>query len=310
MPKDLIKLSAQQIDSLPRDKTVFFFAVGPLEDHGPHLPVGLDLEESSRFCSVTAQHLEEEMPGWQGILMPRAALGINSNTSKLAITVRPHVLRDYLVDSCRSLVEMGFYHFVCFTGHLGPKQLTAIEEAGRIVNRLGGIKNWLNRIAFSHTVPTLISANSSLVTFKQVLASPFWPDPDEHGGERDTSVALALFPELVDPKFRELPLQIREEFTWARTWARFRRKISSYWGNPAQATLEKGEHEIFSDLEKIFPKMQSVWEKRSLWSQFRTWYSVLPPNKSFFKAWLLILFSVILWLCWMYLQFFTIEMNS
>lgn len=309
MPKDLIKLSAQQIDSLPRDKTVFFFAVGPLEDHGPHLPIGLDLEESSRLCSITAQHLEEEMPGWHGVLMPKAALGINCNTSKLAITVRSHVLRDYLVDSCQSLVKVGFYHFVCFTGHLGPRQLTAIEEAGRIVNRLGGVRNWFNKIIFSHPVPTLISASSPMVTFKHVLASPFWPDPEEHGGQRDTSVALAIFPELVDPQFRELPIQIREEFCWARTWARLRGKISSYWGNPSQASVEKGENEIFGTLERVFPKMQAVWEKASSWTQFKTWYSILPPNKSFFKAWLLILFSLIVWISWMYLHFLSIETN-
>src|SRR5690348_4340479 len=102
MPTEFTKITAVQLRSLSKEKSVFFFPVGPLEDHGPHLPLGMDLEEAYRLCFLAAQHLEEEMPGWVGIVMPRAALGIDSNTTSLALTVRPHVLRDWLVDSCRS----------------------------------------------------------------------------------------------------------------------------------------------------------------------------------------------------------------
>src|SRR4051794_35831940 len=111
MPIVMIKVSSPQLEGLPRDKTVFFFPVGPLEDHGPHLPVGIDLVESAQLCLLAAQRLEAQMPGWVGVIMPRAALGVDSNTTRIAITVRPHVLRDWLVDSCRSLIRVGFCHF-------------------------------------------------------------------------------------------------------------------------------------------------------------------------------------------------------
>ena len=37
------EMSWKKIDELPRDKTVFFVPISPLEEHGPHLPVGTDL---------------------------------------------------------------------------------------------------------------------------------------------------------------------------------------------------------------------------------------------------------------------------
>src|SRR5262245_6260381 len=124
MPIEFAKSSATRLEALSRASTVFFFPVGPMEDHGPHLPLGLDVAEAGQMCRMAAERLEREMPGWTGVLMPAAPLGIDSNTRRLAWTVRAHVLRDWLVDSCLSLGRAGFVHFVCFSGNLGPKQLT------------------------------------------------------------------------------------------------------------------------------------------------------------------------------------------
>ncbi|RLF30549.1 MAG: hypothetical protein DRJ99_02240, partial [Thermoplasmata archaeon] len=34
------ELNWMEIDSLDRDKTIFFQPISPMEEHGPHLPVG------------------------------------------------------------------------------------------------------------------------------------------------------------------------------------------------------------------------------------------------------------------------------
>src|SRR5262245_40865058 len=128
MPFEITRMTSVQLKTLVPSQTVFFFAVGPIEDHGPHLPLGLDLFEAQRLCQFTAESLEKEMPGWKAVLMPAAPLGVNSDTTETAITVRGHVLKDWIVDACRSLSRSGFRHFVSFSGHLGPRQLTALEE--------------------------------------------------------------------------------------------------------------------------------------------------------------------------------------
>lgn len=278
MTKKFSQLSASAIDQLIREKTVFFFPVGPLEDHGPHLPINLDLLESLQLCNSTAKYLEEKMRGWTSIIMPDLPLGVDSNTSRIAITIRPHVLRDWLVDSCNSLISLGFLHFVCFSGHLGPRQLTAIEDASKIIGyHWFGIRKKGN--------PNLSSASSALVKLKEVLLSPLWPNPSEHGGKRDTSVAITILNENIDPLYKALPHLQKTTSQWKRLCRS--KKISGYWGNPSESTLELGNQELKTILETVFPKLQAVWEGTKPKYLFTSWYSLFPPNKSFFKAWII-----------------------
>lgn len=303
MPLEFTQLTAAQIQALPPEKTVFFFAVGPLEDHGPHLPVGADLNEAFALCRLAAEKVERDLPGWVGVLMPAAPLGTESNTTAMAITVRPYVLRDWLVDASRSLIRMGFFHFVCFSGHLGPRQLTAIEDAGKLILR----RSWLLRLArFGRgPFPSLVSARSALIPASEVKKSPLWPDPEEHGARRDTSVALALAvaeQKSVDPSFIGLSAVERPPSGVSRWISRLTRSRKGYWGpSPAEATPEAGQKTLIQTVDEIFPKLRAVWEGANPDSLFRTWYSVIPPNKSFAMAWLLTILLSTLLLAWFYL---------
>lgn len=280
MPLEFSKLSATQFETLDREKTVFFFPVGPLEDHGPHLPMGLDLAHATKLSMMAGERLEQEKPGWKAVLMPSLALGVDANTTTLAITVRAHVLRDWLIDSCRSLVRDGFMHFVCFSGNAGPKHLTAVEEAGRILWR----SHWYRRRSKK---PRLVSASSAMVTARQVLRSPFWPSPPEHGGSADTSVALAMAKSLVDPVYTSLPQVDGSDSALGRLVRRMRRQANGYWGDPAHATAAQGEKMLQDTIDRVFPKLNAVWEGANPRWIFRSWYGILPPNQSFFRAWLL-----------------------
>jgi creatinine amidohydrolase/Fe(II)-dependent formamide hydrolase-like protein len=320
MATALVRLTASQLSALPREKTAFFFAVGPLEDHGPHLPLGLDVLEAAELCRRAAERLEREMPGWHAVIMPAAPLGLDSNTQAVALTVRAHVLRDWLVDACRGLERAGFCHFVCFTGHLGAKQLTAIEEAGamirkrtrwiRLVRRLrgGAATAGAGRDGKVAPLPALVSACSALVPASTVRGSPLFLDAVEHGGRRDTSVALALgatpaaaIVAAADPA--QLPAR-----AWAapshfkRAWLRVTRKISGYWGKPAEASPAWGEGVLQGSLDEIFPKLRAVLEGADPDLLFRSWYSVMPPNRTFFKSWLLAMSFTLLLLLWLFIN--------
>ncbi len=303
---EFAKLTASQLEFLPRDRTVFFFPVGPMEDHGPHLPLGMDLEEAERLCFLAVQHLEQEMPGWKGIVMPKAPLGIDSFTTRIAITVRSHVLRDWLVDACTSLSRLGFLHFACFSGNLGPRQLTAIEDAGWIIRR-GTQVFRLPGILHFGTRPTLISVSSALVKSKDLFQSPLWLDGKEHGGERDTSVALALFAGNVEPTYQLLPPIDRNPSFFGRLRNRWKHQQNSYWGDPSAATADAGGKYLIGTIDDVFPKMRAVWEGRNPKFLFKSWYSIVPMNKSFFKAWLLVALLCILAMAWFMMSYLRFE---
>lgn len=282
MPLEFAKLTAQQIDTLSREKTVFFFPVGPIEDHGPHLPVGLALAIATKQCQLAGERLERELPDWKAVLMPSVALGVESQTGRLALTVRAHVLRDWLVDSCRALHKVGFTQFVCFSGILSPRQLAAIEDASKLLWKNALLKRKAAR-------PHLVSASSALVDSAVVWHSPFWPAPEEHGGALDTSLALAIARGIVDPISSALPAVAPSHGVIGHGLQRARGKVSGYWGDPTQASAERGQELYSQQLERIWPKLLLVWNGANPHRTFRSWYGILPPNQSFFRSWILAL---------------------
>ena len=292
------KISSSKVETLLPAQTVFFFAVSPLEDYGQHLPLSLGLIEAREMCRLAGERLEHEKPGWTAVLMPDAPLGVDTNTTKIKLTVRPHVLRDWLVDACASLNATGFTHFVCFSGNLSPKQLTAVEDAGKL---LAGRQRFRKRLT-GRRGPVLVSASSALTTLADMKRSPFWPDPLEHGGHRDTSVALALAPSDIKTNPAALLAQPREGTHSSRRMRRWRKNLTGYWGDPSKASADFGNQTLKGSLDEIFPKLRAVWEGANPNALFRSWYSILPPNQSFFKAWIVSAIILVLILGWIYLS--------
>ena len=98
-------LQPKEISALLPDLTLFLFPIGGLEQHGPHLPVGLKLVQAEARARELAQILEARLPGWNFILMPLLPLSVDSHTNALALNVRPHVVRDAIVDQCSELAR-------------------------------------------------------------------------------------------------------------------------------------------------------------------------------------------------------------
>jgi hypothetical protein len=197
---------------------------------------------------------------------------------------------------------MGFAHFVCFSGSIGPKQLTTIEEAGKLIRKFGLWRSPFGSAKSGSPIPTLISANSGLISARDVLRSPLWPDPTEHGGKRDTSVALALNGSLVNASYKNLVTVNPVQPTFRRLMNRITGRIEGYWGSPADAQTESGEMELEDKIAQLFPMMKAIWDGAPPASLFRSWYSVIPFNQSFFKIWV-ILILILFFLCgWVYLS--------
>lgn len=282
-------LKAIELKTLPRDRTIVFIPVGPIEDHGDALPMGLDLFEAEAVCRASATLLEQE--GWTSLLIPHAPLGINSNTSGIALRVRPHVLRDYLVDICDSLAKAGFKYFIAVSGNPGTRQLTAIEEAGLFLrkrhSRFGFFKNT--------KTPILISGSSVAIDPEEKSLSAVFTTPPEHGGVRDASVALAVMPQLVnEPLLRTLE-KIGPSGTPFARWCQWRRgEIQGYWGDPRAADATRGTEKIEEKARTIAIKFRAGIEGGKSHQIFKSWYSLFPTNQSLFKIWILVLLLVVL----------------
>ena len=79
--------------------------VSPLEEHGPHLPVGVDAFAARHFAETIAERLVAARPGWSAVLVPTLHLGSFTFETVGTISVRQRVVRDAMVDYGESLAR-------------------------------------------------------------------------------------------------------------------------------------------------------------------------------------------------------------
>lgn len=285
-------LNANEVNALNPDLTLFLFPVGGIEQHGPHLPLGLKVFEAEEWAKALASKLQERLPSWNFILLPVLPLSIDSITNKMALNVRPHVVRDAIVDQCEELKRMKFLNFAAVSSHLSPKQLVALEDAAKIVSR----GSW-----FAKKRANLISVSSARLDSKQALESPMIALPKEHGGARDTGLMLLWNPSLVSRDFNTLAPVIAPKASVKRFLAYLQNGLDGYWGSPALASKEGAQEAFHSEVNVIAEKLFPWLERGKGRSQFSSGYRFFPMNGSFFKAYLLavIFFTLMLvWVLW------------
>jgi creatinine amidohydrolase len=203
----LEEMSTPALDALDRARTVVVLTVSPLEEHGPHLPVGVDAIAGRHFAEALAERLVASRPGWTVLLAPTLHLGSFTFEAVGTVSVRQRVVRDALVDHGGSLARSGFRHILVANGHGGPGHLTALEEASAIVSRRHGV----TMASLSGHLAWQFLRGRYTDKIEAALGRPLSEDErqafadDAHGGWWETSLMLLLRPDLVDPSYRVLP---------------------------------------------------------------------------------------------------------
>jgi creatinine amidohydrolase len=203
----LEELAAPALDALDRARTLAIVPVSPLEQHGPHLPVGVDYLAARHFAEAIGERLVARRPGWTVLLGPTLPLGSFAFEAVGTIGVRQHVVRDAVVDYGRALARAGFRFVLVANGHAGPGHLVALEEAAAIVSRryrvtmasIAGHMAW--EFLRGRYLPRIEAALGRSLTAEERQAFA----DDAHAGWWETSLMLLLRPELVDPGYRDLP---------------------------------------------------------------------------------------------------------
>jgi creatinine amidohydrolase/Fe(II)-dependent formamide hydrolase-like protein len=277
MPTFFERLTSAEFDALPREQTVVLFPLGCLEDHGPHLPFGTDLRIAQGVCERLGQWIEEKMEGWRVVIYPTLPLSVNSTLRDPAMRQRAHVVRDYYVDTVRAMHRSGFRHFAAYSAIGGGPQLVTLEEVGKAVRR----KFWWK----GRSAPRFYSLASGKVSKEEFRRSLFVHTPSEHGGAQETAWLRLFDPSRVAS---ELPgIRERQGGLWPER---------GYWGNPGAIDLEAAEKSLTQHVNKISEDLTLLLRGAFQGNTFRSWFSVIPWNSSYFKVWivLVVLFAFLL----------------
>ena len=124
----LDEITWMELDRLDRHRTLILIPISPLEEHGPHLPIGTDVLAAADIAENTAAQLEEKASDHVAVLCPAIPLGCAAITADFpgTVSLSGTTLKNVIVDVCRAWTQHGFNHLLFCNHHLDPIHMKAI----------------------------------------------------------------------------------------------------------------------------------------------------------------------------------------
>ena len=270
----LADLSFTQLDALDRSKTTVLFAVSPLEEHGPHLPVGVDFFNAEFFNSQLAERINRVKPDWTVLIGPTLPIGASAFDAPGTLLARVRTVRNATVDYGAALARHGFRYILVTNAHGGPRHIVALDEAAVAVSRRYGVR----MLSVSGPVIWSLLRGRYNDRLEFLLGRPLIPAErdairgDAHAGMWETSLMLRMKPELVGAGYSALPsMRFTLLDALRKNYPLRLRNQMGYIGSPAAASSEFGEaaQQILLDAawELISPALDAAddsWQRTSV----------------------------------------------
>jgi creatinine amidohydrolase len=253
MELEWARLKASELRALAQQDAIVLLPVAAMEQHGPHLPVMVDSLLCAEVALRTARRVADHQPVvvaptvWSGLSEHHMPLG---GTFTLDFPAFFALLRCL----CRSLVRHGFWRIFLLNGHGGNRfalRVVVDELTGELGAALATATYWEPAAA---RIAGILERQPGL----------------QHACEAETSMVMALRPELVDAaRFAEgwfdEPGHVVTK-RGAHVWRSFpERTPTGVVGDPTAASAEKGERLLDAVAETIAELLldDSCWPRRS-----------------------------------------------
>ena len=233
-------LRAPELRDLAGRNAIVIIPVGSTEQHGPHLPVQTDALISTEISLRAARLVENKEPV---VVAPTVWCGLAEHHMDFGgtFTLDFDTFRGLVRCICQSLARHGFRRILLLNGHGGN-----ISALNVIANDLG------RELAAPVTAATYCYVADTAQRYKEILEQQ---DNVMHAGEAESSMLLALRPELVDREAMVNTANKMPGIAGPGGTSRYRsfaaRTESGVIGLPASATAEKGERLLDAAAEEL-----------------------------------------------------------
>ncbi|MEM0361529.1 MAG: creatininase family protein [Sulfolobales archaeon] len=228
------------------DSTIALLPVGSIEQHGLHLPLGLDYLIVDELAKRFVERVRSS--GIKVIKLPPIPYGLSSMWSGNpgTLEVSEASFMNYLYDLIKSIMRCGIKKVLILNGHAGNSDALKVV-ARRVVNDVGGdslviVTSWWELVGD---------------VINEVFESKFF-----HADEIETSIAIALNIRVVSERAVGSEVDRRYDDFWhsldltkrpkayVYRFEGFKRLPGSY-GNPDKANYEKGVRLVNSIMDRL-----------------------------------------------------------
>jgi creatinine amidohydrolase len=236
-----------EIEDAARRGAVVLWALGVIEEHGPHLPLATDVYVPCATLREARDILTER--GIESVIAPPFYWGINAATAAFAgsFIVRPETMIELMKDVFRSLRKDGFDTVFCLSGHGDAAHNRVLYDGVKAGRDYGPIRSYMlvapafaKRFGFDLADPHLVLLEGPPDAPQQYV--------DVHAGNGETSMIWAKYPEVVRtdivPTLAPTNSTIDDLMEWRKgDQHAVRATPHGYLGDPAAADPKRG-HEI------------------------------------------------------------------
>jgi creatinine amidohydrolase len=175
------RLKAAEVAGLARRNAIVIVPIGATEQHGPHLPVQVDARLVTEIAQRAARLMSDTHPT---IVTPTIPFGMSEHHMSLSgtITLDFATMAAVLGCACNSILRAGFKRIFILNGHGGNTD---------------AITTFITEFTVEHRVP-LAGGTYWNIAKDEIAAVLEKQTALLHACEAETSMMLALAPELID----------------------------------------------------------------------------------------------------------------
>ncbi|MEA2323647.1 MAG: creatinine amidohydrolase [Solirubrobacteraceae bacterium] len=230
---ELAEIAWSQVAELDPGRTAVFLVSGPLEQHGPHLPLGTDVFQATLVLDTIVERVTAA--GWNALIAPTLpyTTAVLSRTYPGSVSIRSRHLVGFFADVLNSFAGNGLRDLVVCSQHLDPPHVLAWEEACRQAGRDTGARA-------IEGYERLVIDDLRTGALEPLLGA--WSETDSHAGIFETSVMRVaradLAPREAADRLEPAPVSF-DELRAARDFRELANGLG-YTGHPAVADEEIG----------------------------------------------------------------------
>jgi creatinine amidohydrolase len=255
----MVDMKWPEIEKAAEQGAIVLLPTGVIEEHGPHMGLGVDTLCSVLSCRLAKRNLEDQ--GIKALIAPPYYWGINTATGSFpgSFTVRKDTMKALLYDILVCLRRWGFTYVFNLNWHGEEAHIMAILEAVREARVDIGIRAYSILRAFD--IRRLKMTGREPYVLVQQDAFPPAPRSkylEIHAESFETGLMAAYFPDHVDAELaktlKSTDLTLEDLIVWANGWDEARKVTPlGYFGDPAsfdskgaRAELERHTKDIAS----------------------------------------------------------------